>query len=113
MKLERYSTEKEKLAAVKEDGFAIQYIKNPSEKVQLAAVKRNRLAIRYIKNPSEEVQLEAVKQDGDALQYIKTNDDEIILTALETANEDSIWEFLVNNDYETFSDEVKLAIQLK
>ena len=44
---------------------------------------------------------------------LKTNDDEIILTALERADETSIWVFLVNNDYELFSDEVKLAIQLR
>jgi len=36
---EKYKTEKEKLAAVKENGNAIAYIKNPSEEVQLAAVK--------------------------------------------------------------------------
>ena len=113
MKLERYSTEEEKLAAVKQDGLAIKHIKNPSEEVKLEAVGQDGLAIQYIKNPSEKVQLEAVKQDGYAIQYIKTNDDEVILAALETANEISIWAFLVNNDYETLSDEVKLAIQLK
>ena len=91
MKLERYSTEEEKLEAVRESADNIQ----------------------YIKNPSKEMQLQAVKQDGRVLRWIKTNDDEVILTALETANEDSIWEFLVNNDYKTLSDEVKLAIQLK
>ena len=91
MKLEGYSTEKENLKAVRINAFNIQYIKNPSEAVQLAAVK----------------------EDGLAIRYIKTSDDEIILTALETADETSIWAFLVNNDYEALSDEVKLAIQLK
>lgn len=37
--LKKYETEKEQLAAVKQDGYAIRYIKNPSEEVQLTAVK--------------------------------------------------------------------------
>ena len=39
MFFEKYKTEKEQLEAVKEDGFTIQYIHNPSEKVQIAAVR--------------------------------------------------------------------------
>jgi hypothetical protein len=39
------------LAAVQQNGFAIQYVKNPSEQVQLAAVRQNPRTIRYIKNP--------------------------------------------------------------
>jgi hypothetical protein len=43
------------LAAVKNDGYAIHFIENPSEAVQLAAVKQNGNAIQYIKNPSASV----------------------------------------------------------
>jgi uncharacterized protein with PIN domain len=39
------------LATVRLNGYAIEYIKDPSEEVQLAAVRRNRDAIYYIKNP--------------------------------------------------------------
>jgi hypothetical protein len=39
------------LAAVNQNGWAIQYIKNPSEKVQITAVNENSSAIHYIKNP--------------------------------------------------------------
>ena len=39
--------------AVKRNGYAIQYIKNPSEAVQMEAVKRNGYAIQHIANPSE------------------------------------------------------------
>lgn len=46
-------TEEEQLAAVKENGFVIQYIDNPSEKIKLAAVTENGNAICYINNPSE------------------------------------------------------------
>ena len=36
------------LVKVKQDGWAIQFIKNPSEEVQLAAVKQNGRAIYFI-----------------------------------------------------------------
>jgi hypothetical protein len=40
------------------------------KEVQLAAVKNDGRAIQYIENPSEAVQLAAIKQDGLAIQYI-------------------------------------------
>ena len=40
------------LEKVTEDGFAIQFIKNPSEEVQIAAVTKYGYAIEYIKNPT-------------------------------------------------------------
>jgi hypothetical protein len=39
------------LAAVQQDGEAIQYIENPSEEIQLAAVQQNVLAIQWTENP--------------------------------------------------------------
>lgn len=56
------ASDKVQLEAVKEDGFSIQFIKNPSQEVQLEAVKQDGFSIQYIKKPSQEVQLEAVKQ---------------------------------------------------
>ena len=41
-----------------------------SEKVKLAAVRRNGYAIKFIKNPTDKVILEAVKQDKRAIGYI-------------------------------------------
>ena len=64
------ATERVQIEAVKRNGLAIQYIKNPSELVQIEAVKQNGRAILYIENPSELVQIEAVKQDGWAIQDI-------------------------------------------
>jgi hypothetical protein len=75
-------SEKLKLAAVKQNGLAIKYIKNPSEEIQLSAVKQNGLAIKYIKNPSERVQLSAIKQDWPAIEYIKNPSEEIQLAAI-------------------------------
>jgi len=43
------------LEAVRKDGYAIQYILNPSEQLQLEAVRENGYAIQYILNPSEQV----------------------------------------------------------
>ena len=71
------------LAAVEQNGLAIDYIKNPSEEVQVAAVKQYGLAIKYIKNPSEAVQLAAVKQgDGYAIQYIKNPSEAVQMAAV-------------------------------
>ena len=53
-------SEKLQLAAVRQDGCAIGYIKNPSLEVQLAAVRQDGYAIQWISNPSIEVQLEAM-----------------------------------------------------
>ena len=52
---EMLELEKNQLAAVNEDGYAIEYIQNPSEELQLAAVSKYGSSIRYIQNPSERV----------------------------------------------------------
>ena len=70
------------MAAVNQDGWAIQNIKNPSEAVQLAAVKQSGSAIQYIKNPSEAVQQAAVNQDGWAIQYITNPSEAVQLAAV-------------------------------
>jgi len=41
-------TGKEALAAVKQDGYALQYVKKQSEAVCLEAVKQNGDALRYV-----------------------------------------------------------------
>jgi hypothetical protein len=75
--------ESAQLAAVKKNGWAIQYIKNPSEALQLIAVQQNGYAIKYIKKPSEALQLAAVQQDGWAIQYIKKPRLEIQIAAVQ------------------------------
>ena len=95
-------TEAEQLAAVEQNGWAIQYIKNPSEQVQLSAVEHNGVVIRYIKNPSEEVQLAAVKQDGYAIRYIKNPSEQMQLAAVRQNG-------LAIADIKNPSEQVKLA----
>jgi uncharacterized protein YecT (DUF1311 family) len=53
------------LSLVRQDDKALKEIQN--EAVQLAAVQQNGDAIQYIKNPSEAVQLAAVKQGGNMI----------------------------------------------
>lgn len=49
--LKGIASEEEQIKAVKNTGYAIQYITNPSEKVQVEAVKNNGYAIKLIKKP--------------------------------------------------------------
>ena len=44
-----------------------------NSKEALEAVKQNGYALAYISNPSEQVCLEAVKQDGYALKYVPSH----------------------------------------
>ena len=71
-----------KMAAVKQRGNAIQFIKKPSEAVKMAAVKQNGYAIKYIKNPSESLQMAAVKQNGDAIRHIKNPSESLQMAAV-------------------------------
>lgn len=41
-----------------------------SEKKAIAAVKQSGCALKYVKDQTEQVCLAAVKQNGDALQYV-------------------------------------------
>ena len=58
------------MAAVKNDGLAIEHIYKPSEAVKMAAVQQNPEAILFMEKPSEQVQLAAVSQNGNYIQAI-------------------------------------------
>ncbi len=58
------------LEAVKQDGYALQYVKDQTEAVALEAVKQDGRALQYVKDQTEAVALEAVKRNGYALQYV-------------------------------------------
>jgi hypothetical protein len=75
-------SEEMKLEAVRRNGRSIEFIKDPSERVQLEAVRKNGSAIEFIKDPSEKVQLEAVRQDGCAIEYINDPSDTVQLEAV-------------------------------
>ena len=59
-----------RLAAVKQDGRAIQFLSNPTEAERLAAVKQNGLAIQFLSNPTNAERMAAVKQNGYAIKYL-------------------------------------------
>ena len=61
--------EQQQLAAVQQDGDALQYCLNPSEAVPLAAVQQDGDALRYFHHPSEAVQPAAVQHNCYALKY--------------------------------------------
>ncbi len=44
----QFKTENEAIEAVKQDGYALQYVKNQSESVCIEAVKRNSEALKYV-----------------------------------------------------------------
>ena len=67
---EKWYNQKYCLEAVKNDGFALRYVREQSEAVCLEAVKNYGFALQYVREQSEAVCLEAVKSDGGALQYV-------------------------------------------
>ena len=63
--------DKEALAAVEQDGYALQYVEKQTEAICLEAVKQNGYALQYVREQTEAICLAAVKQDGNALLYVK------------------------------------------
>jgi hypothetical protein len=70
------------LAAVKQNGLALQFVKEQTEELCLAAVKQNGLALQFVKEQTEELCLAEVKQNGLALQFVKEQTEEICLAAV-------------------------------
>ena len=117
MRLYKYKTEEEQLAAVRQNGYAIQFIHNPSEAIQLEAIKQNGYALEYNHNPSEKLQLEAVKQKGYAIQFIHNPSEGVIKYLLDnySSNEDVIqllFAVIGEEGYNKLSDEDKLKLEL-
>jgi len=76
-----YSGE-EALEAVRENGYALQYVQYQTPEICLEAVRENGLALQYVHNQTPEICLEAVKKDGHALQYVQDQTPEICLAAV-------------------------------
>jgi len=71
------------LAAVQQDGWALEYIKEQTPEICLAAVQQTWRALRYVKEQTPEICLAAVQQNGLALQYIKEQTPELCLAAVQ------------------------------
>ena len=63
------------LEAVRENGYNIRFITNPSEELQLEAVKQHYKLIKFIENPSKEVQLAAIDSHHNMYEKIKEEND--------------------------------------
>ena len=70
------------LETVKENGWALDYVKNQDRELCLEAVKQNGNALKCVKNQDREICLEAIKQKGHALRYVKNQDREMCLIAV-------------------------------
>ena len=71
------------LAAVKQDGYALKYVKEQTPEICMAAVQENGWALRYVKEQTPEICMEAVKQDVGALIWVKEQSPDILRTVLE------------------------------
>jgi hypothetical protein len=76
---------KKDLEAVKENGWALQFVQNQTPEICLEAVKQNGYALEHVKNQTPELCLEAVKQNGNSLYYVKNQTPELCLTAVKQA----------------------------
>ena len=70
------------LAAVKQDGNALEYVKNQTEEICLEAVKQNGWALRYVRDQTEAICLEAVRRIGYVLHSVKNQTEEICMAAV-------------------------------
>jgi hypothetical protein len=66
-------TGKEALEAVKNNGYALQFVNTQTPEICLEAVKQNGYALQFVKIQTPEICLAAVKQDGGALKYVNEN----------------------------------------
>ena len=69
----KYFNEQDALKAVKQYGYALQFVKEQTEAICLAAVKEDRDALQFVKEQTEAICLAAVKEDRGALQFVDKN----------------------------------------
>ena len=86
-----------------------------SKKEYLEAVKQNGFALRYVKEQDKEICLEAVKQDGHALEYVEDYYEEILeLKSLymnayiETFKEENVKEITIEELEKQYGCKVKI-----
>jgi hypothetical protein len=63
---------KEALEAVKQNGYALQYVAKQTDEICLEAVKQDGYALCYVARQTDEICLEAVKQNGYALCFVES-----------------------------------------
>ena len=66
-----WTNEKYCLEAVKENGLALEFVKDQTPEICLEAVKNYGFAIKYVKEQTSEICVQAILNDKDAKRYIK------------------------------------------
>jgi len=79
---EKWSDEQYCLEAVKQDGYALMYVKEQTAEICMEAVKQNGNALMYVREQTAEICMEAVKQDSNALMYVREQTAEICMEAV-------------------------------
>ena len=59
------------LEAVRQDVYALQYVKEQTEEICLEAVRQDNYALKFVKDQTPEICLEAVRQNCYALKFVK------------------------------------------
>lgn len=70
------------LAAVKQNGYALIYVKNQTEEICLAAVQKTGLALKYVKEQTHKICLAAINENVSALEYVREQNFEICMEAI-------------------------------
>lgn len=59
------------MEAVKQDGFALEYVKRQTHKLCLEAIKQDGHALNFVKKQTPKICIEAIKQNVNHKRYIK------------------------------------------
>ena len=76
-------SEEIKLAAVKQNGLSLKYIKKQNNNLCKEALKQNPFALRFVLNQNDELCKEALSKSGLALEFVKNKTEELCLLALQ------------------------------
>lgn len=79
---ERLKTEEVCLAAVKQNGMALKFVREQTPKICKAAVRKSGWALPYVKEQTPEICLAAVKKRGCALEWVKEQTLKVCLAAV-------------------------------
>jgi hypothetical protein len=71
------------MAAVQQDGRALRFVNNQTFDLCMAAVQQDGLALRYVDDQIPELCIAAVQQDGVALEYVKDQTFDLCMAAVQ------------------------------
>jgi len=99
------------LAAVKENGYVLQFVKNQTPEIYLEAVKKDGYALQFVKNQTPEICLAAIKKDGYALQFVKKQTPELLRNMID--NNIPIIREYINIDLTSLPDDIQLWLEIQ